>query len=152
AGIEDSAGHSTDLFASGAVSSSPLSFDGTTGQLVIQAPAGQHTVRETVAADGFVNVTLDGHMHSSNPGSAAFDRGLAGATNVTVHGIRYAGAGQDTLILGTQQLPGGLTIQATGATVRTEEVNTAGPLAIQAPNITVRGMVRGSSVSLAAPG
>ena len=56
------------------------------------------------------------------------------------------------LTVAAQQLAGGLTIQAAGATVVTENVVTAGPLAIQAVNITVNGSLQGSSISLAASG
>ena len=103
-------------------------------------------------ADGFVDVTLDGQDHSSNPRSASFDRALAGATGATVAGIRFEGGAQDTLTLGSQQVAGGLTVQATGGTVVTQNVAATGPLAIQAPNITVNGTLQGSSVSLAASG
>src|SRR5438270_7873251 len=63
---------------------SALSFDGVRGQLTIRAGVGQHTVREGVAADGFVDITFDGQPHSSNPASASFDRALAGATVTTL--------------------------------------------------------------------
>jgi hypothetical protein len=121
------------------------------GQLGIRA-AGDHTVREALSGDGFVNVTLDGQLHSSNPRSASFDSALAGATTSTVSGIRFEASGQDTLILGSQHPAGGLTVQASGATVVTQEVNTASNLNIQASNITIRGALRGSSIGLAASG
>src|SRR5216683_4844987 len=129
---------------------SNLSFDTASGQLAIRANAGEHTVREALAADGFVDVTFDGQHHSSNPSSVSFDRALVGATGATVAGIRFDSGGQDTLILGSQHLAGGFRVQATGATVVTENVVTAGPLAIKAPNITVSGALQGSRVALAA--
>ena len=89
-----------------------MSFDVSTGQLAIRADGGDHTVREALAADGFVDVTLDGQHHSSNPRSASFDSGLAGATGATVAGIRFDGGGQDTLILAPQHPAGGFTVQA----------------------------------------
>src|SRR5207245_1957715 len=115
-----------------------ISFDPSTGQLAIRPDPGDHTVREALAADGFLEVTLDGQRHSSNPRSTSFDSALAGASGATVAGIRYDGGVQDTLMLGSQRLAGGLTVHAAGATVVTEAVDTAGPLTIQAPNITVR--------------
>jgi hypothetical protein len=144
----DSAG----LSASAHRNAAPLAFDAASGQLAIQEEGGVHTVSEALTAAGFVDVTLDGQEHSSNPRSASFDQALAGATGATVAGIRYAGGGQDTLTLGSQQVAGGLTVQASGATVITENVATTGSLAIQAPNITVNGALQGSSVSLAASG
>jgi hypothetical protein len=142
--------------ATGAVSSGlppvHLSFDGTTAQLGVRTDAGRHTISEATAPDGFVNLTIDGQNHSSNPRSAAFDAALAGATAATVSGIHFQGDGEDTLILASQQHAGGFTVQAAGATVLTQDVVTGGPLAIQAPNITVSGAVRGSSVSLVASG
>src|SRR5207245_7808816 len=145
-------GRSPQLLRASRGGSAPLSFDSSTGQLAIRADVGEHTVREAFATDGFVDVTVDGQGHSSNPRSASFDSALSGATAATVTGVRYDGGGQDTLILGSQHLAGGFTVQAAGATVVTESVVTAGPLAIQAPNITVRGTVRASSVALAASG
>jgi hypothetical protein len=129
-----------------------LAFNRSTSQLTIQAHAGSHTVREAVTADGFVDLALDGQHHSSNPASASFDRALAGASAATVAGIRFEGGGQDTLVLGSQRLAGAFTVQAVGATVITQNVVTAGPLAVQAPNITVRGAAQGSTISLAASG
>jgi hypothetical protein len=133
-------------------STSEESFDASSGQLVIRPAAGEQTVREAITADGFLDVTMAGQKHSSNPRSASFDSALAGATGSTVAGIDFAGGGQDTLILASQQLAGGMTVEATGATVVTQNVATAGPLTIRAPNITVNGALRGSGVSLAASG
>jgi hypothetical protein len=147
-GNSNAAGHPAQLVAAGAA----LSFDASTGQLAIRTDAGNHSVREAPSPDGFVDVTVDGQAHSSNPRSASFDSALAGATGSTLTGIRFAGGAQDTLTVGSQQLAGGLTVQATGATVVTENVVTAGPLAIQAPNITVSGTLEGSRVALAASG
>ena len=70
----------------------------------------------------------------------------------TVTGIHLAGGGEDTLVLGSQQVAGGLTVQASGGTVVTQNVAATGPLAIQSPNITINGALQGSSVSLAVPG
>ncbi len=74
AAIGESGGHAPNLFAAtGAAASTMrpvnLSFDGSTGQLAIRTNPGDHTVREALAADGFVDVTFDGHDHSSNPSS-----------------------------------------------------------------------------------
>jgi hypothetical protein len=150
AGNGELAGGPAGFLAAAHGSSGPLAFDASSGQLAIREEGGAHTVRESITTDGFVNVMLDGQEHSSNPRSASFDRALAGATGATVAGIRFAGGSQDTLTLGSQQVAGGLTVQATGGTVVTENVAATGSLAIQAPNITVNGAVQGSSVSLAA--
>ena len=113
AGSGNAVGHSPPLFAAAPA----LSFNGSTGQLAIRTTAGEHTVREASTPSGFVDVTLDGQDHTSDPRSAFFDSALAGATNATVTGIRFTGSGQDTLTLGSQHLAGDLTVQATGATV-----------------------------------
>jgi hypothetical protein len=125
----NAAQYSPQLFAASHRGS--ISFDPATGQLAIQSDPGDHTVRETVA-DGFLEVTLDGQLHSSNPRSGSFDSALTGASAATIASIRYEGGSQDTLTLGSQRL--------------------AGTLTIQAPNITVRGALQASSVRLAAPG
>jgi hypothetical protein len=127
-----------------------LFFDASTGQLAVRAGFGEHTVREALVANGFVDLTLDGQHHSSDARSAAFDSGLAGATSTTVTGIRFDGQG--TLTLDTRRSAGGWTVQAAGATVVTEDVATSGPLVIQASNIAVSGSLRGSNVALVASG
>jgi hypothetical protein len=68
-------------------------------------------------------------------------------------GLRYDGPGGDaTLILGPQQLAGGLRVSATGVRVLAEDMTAAGPVEIAAPAITARGNLRGSSLSLNSPG
>jgi hypothetical protein len=129
-----------------------LSFNASTGQLSIDTLKGQHAISESITSEGSLNLTIDGQSHSSNPLSAAFDASLAGAAAATVTGIHFQGGGQDTLTLGSQQHAGGFTVQATGATVLMQNVVAAGPLTIRALNITVNGVVQGSSVSLAASG
>jgi hypothetical protein len=129
-----------------------LSFNRSTGQLAIRTGAGQHTVREETAPDGFVDVTVDGQDHSSNPRSASFDSALSGTTTVTMAGIRFGSGGQESLILGSQHLADGFTVQAAGGNVVTQDVATTGTLAIQASNITVSGALRGGSIVLTASG
>src|SRR5216683_462372 len=124
-------GRSPGLLAASRAGSAPLSFDSSTGQLAIRPDVGEHTVRESLAADGYVDVTVDGQGHSSNPRSVSFDSAVSGATAATVTGIRFAGGGQDTLTLGSQHLASGFAVQAANATVVTENVVAAGPLAIQ---------------------
>jgi hypothetical protein len=140
----------TSVVSSAAAGGAGVSFSRSTGQLAIQPPSGGQTVHEGVTAGGFVDVMLNGQHHSSNPSASSFDRALAGATARTVTGIRFSGSGSDTLVLGSQQGAGGLSVQAGGATVVTQDVATSGPLEIQAANITVRGRLQGRSVSLAA--
>jgi hypothetical protein len=130
-----------------------LSFDPSTGRLAIRADADDHIVREAVSADGFVEVTVDGAQHSSNPRSTDFDRVLAGATSNNLSQVRFDGAGgENTLVLATQSLPHSLAVTAAGADVVTEDVTVARRLAIQAQDITVRGGLQGESTNLTASG
>jgi hypothetical protein len=129
-----------------------LSFDVSTGQLAIRPDSGAHTVREAPTTDGFVDIRIDGQDHSSDPSSASFDRALAGASSSTISGIRFTGGGQDTLAVGSQHLAGGFTIQASDGTVITENVGAAGPVTIEAPNISVNGSLYGSRIALVASG
>jgi fibronectin-binding autotransporter adhesin len=152
AGDGQLAGASAGLLAAAHGSSAPLAFDASSGQLAIREVGGAHTVRESITSGGFVDVTLNGQEHSSNPRSASFDGTLAGATRRTFTSIQFAGGSQDTLTLAAQQVAGGLAVQATGATVVTQNVVATGSLAIQAPSITVNGSLQGSGVSLAASG
>ena len=157
AGNGQDAGRSSATIAAASVSSSTasgpaLSFNRSTGQLAIQAPSGGQTVQESVTAGGFVDVTVNGQHHSSNPSAASYDGALAGATASTVSGIRFQGSSADTLMLGSQQEPGGLMVQAGVATVVTQDIVTSGPLAIQAGNITVSSSLQSNSLTLVASG
>ena len=60
AGNGEGAGRSPQLLAASHGDSAPLSFDPLTGQLAIRTDAGDHTVREEIAADGFVAISLQG--------------------------------------------------------------------------------------------
>jgi hypothetical protein len=123
-----------------------LLWDAAAGDLYLRAGAGDHIVRETVNAAGFLEVAFDGQRHSSDPNSAFFDPALAGAGTLT--GIRFdGGSGHDTLTLGSQTLAGGLTVLS-DADVLTQDVTAAGPLTIQAPTITVGGTLHASGVTL----
>src|SRR5207237_8040785 len=62
------AGHSRERFFASEAAASPLrnvSFDVSTGHLASRAPGGEHPVHTGVAADGLVDVTLDGQRHST---------------------------------------------------------------------------------------
>ncbi|HLJ91609.1 MAG TPA: hypothetical protein VKU02_00315 [Gemmataceae bacterium] len=127
-----------------------MAFDAATGQLTIRSDAGQHTVHTTLTADGFVDVSLDGQRHSSNPASPSFDRALAGTTESALTGIRYVGSSGDTLSLDSQQPAAALHLQAAGASVVLGNVVTSGPLAVLASNVTVTGVVQSSRIDVAA--
>src|SRR5438093_8317195 len=71
-----------------AVASVPILFDAVTRQLVIHPAPGEHTIRETLTADGFVEVVVDDQLYSSKPTSAWFNRALAGLTAASLAGIR----------------------------------------------------------------
>src|SRR5262249_49641701 len=128
---------------------SALSFDAARGELAIRPGSGPHTVREGLSAGGFVEVTLDGQRHSGDPGSRSFDPALAQARAATLAAIRFEGSGDDTLILGSGPVPGAFAVGASGGTVVAENFAAAGPLTIQAANITVTGSLQGSRVALA---
>src|SRR5262249_48760850 len=98
---------------------------------------------------GFLELTVDGQPHSSDPGSAAFDPRLAGATRATLTHLRFdAPDGDATLTLGAQQLAGGLEVSAPAAQVVAGDLTPAGVLEVAAGSVTVRGSLRGSSVTL----
>ena len=103
------------LAVSSAKGRAALSFNAAIGQLTVQPASGGQTVQEGVTAGGFVDVTLNGQHHSSNPAAASFDLALAGATANTVTGIRFQGSGPDTLVLGSQEEAGSLLVQAGSA-------------------------------------
>jgi hypothetical protein len=128
-----------------------LLFDLVAGKLSLLGDATASTVRESVSRTGFVEVAVDGQRHSGNPASAFFDPALATATAGTLAGIRFDGGGQDTLILGTQQLAGSLAVSGDAAVVA-DGVGVARRLSIQAPSIDVTGHVDAGDIALSAPG
>ncbi len=128
-----------------------VAFDPRSGAVLIRGDGAGHTIQEGLTARGFLDVTLDGQPHSSDPTSAAFDPLLAGATAARVTGIQLDG-GQDTLTLGAQQLAGDLQVNAPGATVVTQDLTIGGSLTIEAADITVRGTLQAGAGRLAAAG
>jgi hypothetical protein len=137
--------------ANGSAGASPLRFDPATGLLAIHADASGETVREGVSPGGFLEVTLAGRQHSSDPASAFFDAALAGAGAASLSAIRLEGS-PTPLQLGSQTLAGDLSVRADGPVTVTGSVASAGPLALTAPALTVRGSLRGATVDLASPG
>ncbi len=129
-----------------------VAFDPWSGAVLIRSDGAGHTIEEALTSRGFLDVTLDGQPHSSDPAAAAFDPLLAGATAARVTGIQLDGVGQDTLTLGAQQLAGGLTVTAPGATVVTQDISASGSLILQAADITVRGTLQANAVTLTAAG
>src|SRR5262249_27416820 len=97
---------------------------------------------EAVSPAGFLELTVDGQPHSSDPASAAFDPQLAGATRTTLTGLRFDAPGGDaTLTLGTQQLARGLRVSAPAARVVAEDLTLAGPLEVDSGSHTFAGGV-----------
>jgi hypothetical protein len=137
--------------AAGPADSSPLRFDPSTGLLAIRGDAGGAAVREALTPQGFLELTLGDQRHTSDHASASFDPALAGATGATLSAIRFNGGGQGTLVLGSQSLPGSLTVQAAGAGVVAQDVAVAGSLTISAPGIDVRGALHGRALTLSGP-
>lgn len=81
-----------------------VSFDSGTGLLSVtgdEAGPFDDVIQATTVTGGFVEVTINGTLHSSYPGSANFDAALSGATATSVTSIRIQGlAGSDTLAVG----------------------------------------------------
>src|SRR5262249_23849261 len=117
--------------------SASLLFDPLTGELAIRGDAGNNTIRQEFTAGGFLDVTVDGQEHSSDPTAVTFDKALAGASEATLARVRFdGGRGQDTLVLGEQTLPGSLIVSATGA-----NIIVAGPVQSSAMTLTGSGWV-----------
>ena len=130
-----------------------LFFDRSTGLVAIRGDAGDNTVRESIAQDGFLEVGIDGRQYSSDPASVSFDRDLLGATESTLNGIVYEnGGGHDTLRLGSQNSAGSFTVSAPGAEVVTQDIGVGGKLGIEADRITVGGALQGQEIGLSATG
>ena len=133
--------------------SSPLTFDPASGVLVLRGDAGDNTVRQGVTAAGFVEVTLDGREHSSDPAAAAYHPALAGVGVATLKGVRFDGSGgSDKLTLNVPKLPHGFAVAARDAEVIAEDVIAAGSLRIDAARLKVLGALRGDTVALTAAG
>ncbi|HYP62274.1 MAG TPA: hypothetical protein VEQ16_00215, partial [Acidocella sp.] len=132
--------------------STPLAFDIGTGQLGIHRDANDHTVRTTINAAGFLEVTRAGQLHSSDPASAGFDRALAGAMAANLRAVRFDGGAEDQLAVSASCLPGAFVVRAGAAEVIAGAVTAAGAVSIQAPKVTVTGAVHAPAVSLNATG
>jgi hypothetical protein len=128
-----------------------MAFDRSTGLLGIRGNGGDNTIREAVNAHGYVEVTLNGDIHSADPASAFFDPALATATADHLAGLTLEqDGGNDTLTLASQQLPADFVVQAPGAEVVTQDLTAAGRLSISASTLTITGSLHASTVSLAA--
>ena len=122
-------------------------FDLTAGQLSLLGTGQSDNVREALSPTGFLEVAVNGEELSSDPASASFDSALCGANARTLTGIRFDGGAGDILILGSQQLAGGLSVRA-NAEVRTENLTAAGLLFIQAPTVHVNRALHAGAVTL----
>src|SRR5262249_11565572 len=103
-------------------------FDPTAGQLLLDG-AGT-SVEEALTPAGFLDVTVDGVLHTSDTASAAYDPALAGAAAHSLTSIRFLGAG--TLVLGDQPVDH--------------------PLPVTAPALEASGAVTAPVLDLAATG
>ncbi len=77
-----------------------LLFDPATGLLSVMGENGNSddSIDVGVVTGGFVEVTINGTLHSSDPSSINYDAALAGASDNTVSGIHMdGGAGNDLL-------------------------------------------------------
>jgi hypothetical protein len=133
-----------------------LLFDSAAGQLSLHGDGSDAIVRQTLSSAGFLEIAVDGQLHSGDPKSAFFDQALAGANAGNLAATRLDGGGHDTLILawdGFENRPtGSLTVTAAGAEVVTQDITIAGKLTIQAQRVTVEGAVRASAIALAGSG
>jgi hypothetical protein len=131
----------------------PLAFDPASGSLAIWGQSAGEPIREAVTPGGFLEVHLGPQMHSSDPASAWFDPALAGAGRNSLSDIRVVGnGGHAPLLLASQTLSRGLTVQAQGPVTVLGTLHAAGPVGLAAPAITVRGQLDGPTVDLASAG
>ncbi len=128
-----------------------LHFDGSAGALSL---AGGKAVVRGLASGG-IAVTLDGYLHSSDANSAAFDKGLAGASAAGLRQISLGGGGlTDSLTLGTLMDNQALAVRSDGS------VSVAGTVRAASLTVTATGLLdieaggrltaRGGSITLAA--
>jgi hypothetical protein len=121
--------------------------------LAIWGQAGGDRIDEAITPAGFLEVTMGGQSHSSDPASASFDPALAGAASATLAGIRVEGGStQIPLALASQNLAHGLTVQTSGSVDVTGAVQTQGAVAITAATISVHAPLQGKTVDLASRG
>jgi Ca2+-binding RTX toxin-like protein len=83
----------------------PASFESATGRLAVvgdeDAPGASDSIELQLSAAGFVEVTVNGVLRSSDPASLSFDRSIAGATAANVQSILLEGRdGDDRLTVG----------------------------------------------------
>ncbi len=130
----------------------PLAFDRAGGWLAVWGQHGGDAIRETISSDGFLQVTLDGQTHSSDPTSAAFDPALTGAGRDNLAGLRVYGDNPEPLELAAQTLSRGLAVQTTGSVIVAGAVQSAGQVTLTASAISVRGSLQAAAVDLTSVG
>ncbi len=127
-----------------------LHFDGSAGALSL---AGSTAVVRGLA--GGIAVSLNGHLHSSDPTAASFDPALAGASAAGLRQIRLSGGGRaDSLTLGTLMDSKALAVRSDGS------VSVAGTVRAAGLTVTAAGLLdveaggrlaaRGGFIALAA--
>jgi hypothetical protein len=130
-------------------------FQGAGGLLTLHGNNANSMVAASLA-DGFVQLNVAGQSFSSNPASANFDPGLAGATGQTLKAIQLTGsAGQDHLVLGNLSVAGGLAVQTDGILEVQGQVSATGPIQLSGHAVLVAGQIRtdgmsGGSITVAA--
>jgi hypothetical protein len=130
----------------------PLAFDPASGWLAIWGEETGDAIRERLNAGGFLEVTVGGQVHSSDPASVQFDPALAGAGRQTLTGIRVDGGSPAPLELAAQTLNHGLAVQTHGPVTVAGTIQSAGRMALAGSAISVRGQLQATAVDLAAAG
>jgi hypothetical protein len=114
-----------------------LGFTPGSGLLAVNDPAGTMAAQVSLSATGYVQVMLDGVMHSSNPGAADYDTALAGAGARSLHALDFQGSAQAALVLDGNTVPGNLAIVSDQPVSVTGHVGAGGTLSISAPSLVV---------------
>jgi hypothetical protein len=112
-----------------------LGFTPASGLLLVNDPAGTTAAQVSLSATGYIQVMLDGVMHSSNPGAADYDTALAGASARSVQALDFQGSAQAALVLAGDTVPGSLAVVSDQAVSVTGHVGAGGTLNISAPSL-----------------
>jgi predicted chitinase len=126
-----------------------IEFDISTGKLSILGDASDNTVQEWITDDGYLQLSIDGAIKSSDPLSSFFDARLRGAKRDTLTRIDFdGGVGKDTLLVGDRNSLGNLAIVADDDILLNGNISAVGNLDIAADTITATGSLAASKVSL----
>lgn len=119
------------------------------GLVYIRGDANNNVVQISFAADGSLELNVDGVVHSSNPQSPTFDPNLTGASITFIKQIRMeGGAGFDRLNIGEYSVPSELSVEVEDMLVVSGNLTANRKISLSAYFIDISGFLTAPGVFL----